>query len=402
MNDIIQNRTLIENIINNNLYDEDIIAFLITSLQSNEVTLSEVASFGLVNAPEEFRDKIAQKITPLISSNNINLRNLVGDLIIKLGNASLNYLLIELKNSDPDVRKFSCDIIGQIGFLEDFDPVYTLLYDENENVVLSAIETLGCLEDQSIVSKFIELYNESEYTQSTIIESLGRIGGEEAEAFLLNKFDEIDDEFIRTLCIEALAQFGTSKELCEKLEVILINIKDSLKGNILKAYVAISQRNDFEINTSYEFKQIAHTLLNDDDDEIKLSALVALGNNYNEEDIRTLTNLNYLTRLPIMLHVIYFNLFNYCNNDLIEKFFKEFFANILSLEGIIDTISHISYIWEDVNGYRKPFIIELIFKELFEINTSACNDVYDFFDSLDTESTSIALENLSIKGIVIQ
>ena len=63
-----------------------------------------------------------------------------------------------------------------------------------------------------------------------------------------------------------------------------------------------------------------------DDDEIKLSALVALGNNYNEEDIRILTNLSYLTRLPIMLHVIYFNLFNYCSNDLIEKFFKDFFA----------------------------------------------------------------------------
>lgn len=402
MTDSNNKRNLIENIINNNLYDDEIILLLIETLQVEDKSLSEIAMFALINAPDIYRDGISEKVTPLIRSESINIRNWTCELILKLGLHSIPFLLLELKHQSADVRKFACDLIGQIGILDNLIPIYELLNDENENVVLSAIETLGCLNDSNNLDHLIEIYNGKEYTRVHIIEAFGRIGGYQIEHFLIETLEVSDDELIRTLCVEALAQCATSKELCDNLQELLYTIKDSLKGTILKAYVAISQRNGYYIFSSPELKKIAYIALNDDDDEIKLSALVALGDNYNEEDVKILASLKYFAKLPIMIQIIYFNLLNNSEPWLIELFFRDFFQKYMSFEGIIDTISNISVVWDDLINVNKSFIIEIIFKDLFEINTSVCNDVYDFFNSLDSESTAFAVDNLSKKGILIQ
>ncbi len=395
-------RILIEDIINSNLYDDEIIKLLIDTLQDEDKSLAEIAMFALINAPDNYKDGISEKVTPFIRSQNIQIRNWTCELILKLGKVAVPYLLIELNNESEDVRKFACDIIGQIGVLDDKSHIYKLLNDKNENVVLSAIETLGCLHDDTNIELLIEIFNNSEFTQSFIIDAFGSIGGAKIEMFLITLLEKSEDELIRTLCIEALSKCATSIELCKQLEYLLFSIKNSLKGTILKAFIAISKRNEFPIISSLELKKIAYVSFEDDDDEIKLSALVALGINYSEEDIDVITSLKCLTKIPIMIQIIYFNLLNNSEQWLIEKFFKEFFKKFMSLEGIIDTISQISYVWNEISPANKPFIIRIVFAELFEINTLVCNDVYDFFESLDPNSTSIAVDELSKNGILIQ
>ncbi|MFA3783826.1 HEAT repeat domain-containing protein [Melioribacteraceae bacterium 4301-Me] len=151
------------------------------------------------------------KLTKLISSEDIVIRNLAGEILYQVGSAAVFPLLQRLEYANENDQKFIIDLLGLIS-----DPsaekyiVKILKSSTNSNVILSCIEALGNIGMQSSADFVIQWYGKDEIYNATVLEALGKIGGEQVLDFMLNTFDKAD-YLSRYSIIESLKSIGNEK-----------------------------------------------------------------------------------------------------------------------------------------------------------------------------------------------
>ena len=150
----------------------------------------------------------AKYLVNYVSSDDISVRNLAGEILLRIGEPAINILDQRVLISNDADQKFILDLLGLIG-----DPsigktaVKVMIESQCDNVILACIEAIGNVRYAEAVQTLITFFDKSELYQPSIIEALGKIGGKETLSFIMKKYDEAD-ELSRFSIIEGLAAAG--------------------------------------------------------------------------------------------------------------------------------------------------------------------------------------------------
>ncbi len=201
-------RSAVESISFNQNLPATVIKLLASRLADSDKGVRDSVSFALINLENP---EIGSLIVPFISSNDISIRNLAGEVLLKKGTVVIDSMVDYLDKGDDDDKKFIIDILGLIGDPGPAEKFLEILYKtENENVVLACIEAIGNIKYEKAVPEIIKFYEVSELFSPTIIEALGKIGSSEALQFIMKKFHEVD-ELTKFSMIESIGLIGNEE-----------------------------------------------------------------------------------------------------------------------------------------------------------------------------------------------
>lgn len=154
---------------------------------------------------------LKEVIKTLYNDDNAGARNSAMDILLNLGEFSLPHLRKEYNTEHPDVKLFIANLSGDLKDSESLPFLYKCLSDNNENVIASAIVSLGKIGSADSVpalSKFI--FSENPWYQYQAIEALGLIGHPQciAEITVL-----LSNSFLRNAVIKALSDIDDYRSI---------------------------------------------------------------------------------------------------------------------------------------------------------------------------------------------
>ena len=243
---------------------------------------------------------IPKYLVKYISSEEISIRNLAGEILLKIGSNAIDAMLKYIDRGTDDDKKFIVDILGLIGDPVAGDKIFSLLQvNKNDNVILACIEALGNLKNEDSVDYMVQIYPKNELFRPTIIEALGKIGSKNAVKFIIESF-QYEDELTKFSMIESLGLIGD-----EETYFFLLSELNKTEGPlvwvILNSIFQLKEKYNFDIpfddkmkkailNTIYEadseFQKAAVNLILPFDDEEVINALLTVyGSNYELDDL---------------------------------------------------------------------------------------------------------------------
>jgi len=403
--------------------NQEIIQALCEALADQDKGVRDAIATNLTQLDSQWSDIICQYIAPFITSERIELRNLVTDVLLAIKPKNIYSITQYFDNPNHDHAKFAIDIAGLIATPEYIDLIFEKIDHKDTNVRCSVVEAIGNIylnypenefDKNLLIERFQSLYWQDEDLKPFIIEALGKIGGEEAQEFLISLINNETNFFLRVAAIDALAICGTDISICYKLLDLFDTVNDELKILFLKTIFAISFRvgQQFQLPSSYRY--VAQLALMENDSDTYSAGLVALGSNYTKDDVPYLLTLVFRNDEEINQFMIR-NLINTKNPSVIEEFIKQFFlkydpsdtenldflslftkesfgaptANkeILIRSFIKNTIYHKPIYWENIITYCLEISYEITLKELkkmIEVSDSSelnyINDILQKFD----------------------
>ena len=333
--------------------DKDAVKALVNGLTDSDRGVRDVCSRALSLPPDNAAALYAGIISPLICNENIEIRNLAADILIKIGPDAISGLHNFFNNINKDIRQFAIEITGKIGVCIDTDEIIALLDDESENVRNATIEALGNLKVDESVVKLIQMYDLESELRPTIIEALGKIGGRVSTNFLFQLMCSEEDVFLKIACIDSLALCGDDIEICNILMEELANTKQELQVILLKTIYAIANRIDLNIELPPFLRFIAYNAINDEDIDFRFAGLVALGYSYLKEDIEYLVH-EVMKKNEETEQFILTNLLINSDGEVVSQFFTEYFYQYEKKDFEPDDfLANIIYIWDNVPPENK-------------------------------------------------
>lgn len=316
------------------LIDEKVVKALCEALSDNDNGVRDIISTNLINLNPKWYNFICENIVDYITSDRIEIRNLVSEIILAIKPTNVYVLTHYFDNPDPDVVKFAIDLVGLIANGEYIDVVLEKIDHPDANVRCSVVEAIGNIfqnnesvdyNKQLLIQRFEELYWLEEDLKPFIIEALGKIGGKEAEEFLISLINNENNFFLRVAAVDALAICGSDIFVCYKLLDMFESVNDELKILFLKTIYAISFRIGQPIELPDKYRFVAQLALLENDPDTYGAGLVALGNDYRHDDIPYLLRLIFRNDGEIN-HFMVRNLMNSTDPSIIEEFIKQFFV----------------------------------------------------------------------------
>jgi HEAT repeat protein len=158
-------------------------------------------------------------VKTLYNDDNAGARNAAMEILLNLGEYSLPYLRCEYQTEHPDVKLFIANLSGDLKDADALPFLYRCLSDNNENVIASAIVSLGKIgsaDSVASLSKFI--YSENPWYQYQAIEALGLIGHPDCIVEITTLLPNV---FLRDAIIKALSTIDDEKSvaaLCKCLK----------------------------------------------------------------------------------------------------------------------------------------------------------------------------------------
>lgn len=186
--------------------DEEVLTVLCSLLSDENPGVRDAVNNVLLFSDNE---DIPAFLVPLISSTDIAIRNLAGELLIRKGEKSINALISHLSTTDNvDDQKFIIDILGLIGVAGPEEEIIgVLIRSSNDNVILACIEALGNLKSSKSAEILMKYYNKSEIFKPTIIEALGKLESPAVLDFILDKYPN-EDELTKFAMLECIGKLG--------------------------------------------------------------------------------------------------------------------------------------------------------------------------------------------------
>jgi len=239
-------------------------------------------------------------VVPFVASSEISVRNLAGEVLLKLGANSVEAMIQYDHQNDDDNQKFIIDILGLIG--DQRSALYimsTLSESENDNVILACIEAIGNIRYDGAVEILMLFYERNELYKPTTVEALGKIGSRDALNFLITKFSD-EDELTQYSILESLGQLGDMETyffLLEQVNTItgtlilpLINSISLLKDRYSLDIPYDNRMKSLLMYTisegTLEHKKIAFNLIDTfDDKDILFTSLTLLGEDFELDEM---------------------------------------------------------------------------------------------------------------------
>lgn len=214
---------------------------------------------------------IPSNLVRYISSENINTRNLAGEILLKLGSSSVKAMLHSLKDANDEDIKFLVDLLGLIGDEEAAPVILEILQKNNdENVILACIESLGNLKYQDALDTIISFYDINELYKATIFEAIGKIGSSKALDFIISNF-QAEDDLTKFSMIESLGMIGNEKTLFFLISV-LTELNGPLIWPIIEAIFFLKEKFNLDIPFDERMKNLILDTIDEADIRYKKTA----------------------------------------------------------------------------------------------------------------------------------
>src|SRR5512137_223617 len=148
----------------------------------------------------------------LSAEDNAGARNSAIEALAQIGAEAVGQLLPLLENRDPDVRKFTVDVLGDIRDARAVPGLLAKLGDADENVRVAAAEALGKLRDRRAVDALIMCLSSADqsWLDYAAAEALGEIGDERALGPLMAALERSS---LREPVLESLGKIGNVNTL---------------------------------------------------------------------------------------------------------------------------------------------------------------------------------------------
>lgn len=205
---------------------------------------------------------VADKLTEFISSDDISLRNIAGEILISYGGFAVDSLIKFLKKTKDSIDlKFAADILAEIHDKKVEKAVLDLIKQtDNENVLISYIEALGNNRSVESVDLLILLYHQKEILKPYIINALGKIGTVKAFDFILHQYND-EDDLVKYMIIESLGDIGSEESFFFLLSE-LQNVALPFIPPIVEAIYKLHVRYGFDIPFDEKVKRALLIMLN--------------------------------------------------------------------------------------------------------------------------------------------
>ncbi len=253
-------------------------------------------------------------IVPFVTSTDISVRNLAGEILIKLGPLSVDAIAQFDHQNDDDTLKFVIDILGLTG---DQRAALFILgvvsASENDNVILACIEALGNLQYDAAVDVMMLFYDRNELYKPTIVEALGKIGSKAALSFLMMRYP-YEDEVTQYSILESLGSLGDVDTYFFLLEQVM-SVGGPLILPLINSISLLKERYCLDIpfdnkmksllmytisEGTLEHKKVAFNLIDSfDDKDILCTSLNLLGKDYDLDEMireKIFRNAEYIYR----------------------------------------------------------------------------------------------------------
>ncbi len=144
-------------------------------------------------------------VVPYIASDDIRVRNLAGEVLVKMGAPAVEALAPAIDDDHHDVRKFAIDVLAQLPAQHLAGRIAAHLDDHDDNVVLAAVDALGDLRAVEHHDALRVLYDRHPLARPGIVAALGAFGSEADLSFLEHALAD-EDPVVQYAAAEALAQ----------------------------------------------------------------------------------------------------------------------------------------------------------------------------------------------------
>jgi HEAT repeat protein len=370
---------------------DTVIDVFVKGLTDIDKGVRDICAIGLVQAYKPLSLKKAQAVASLITHTDIEVRNLAGDVLIRLGHQSAAALTPYLKDSKADNRKFACDIIGLVGDESVIDAVAVLLGDEDANVRCAAIEALGYLKAATYLPAIIDLFERDDEVRPYIIDAAGQIGGHTAQAFLLDLLEN-GEPFFQMTATDALAacadDITIAHRLLERLQVADVEVQLLL----LKAIYAIAFRLNTQIVLPEEYRDTARQAMLDSDPEMRIAGLLALGLVYVEADIPALLQEIKRNTPDTQKHIIFILLAHSAPATVSIFFNKLFDALSETCIQLVDIFGQIVSLWSNARQENAQVILDTVVRQYPNIPSDYQKEAIELLMSISRDRLIALLE----------
>jgi HEAT repeat protein len=277
-----------EELMKMNSIADDAIAAFAQGLTDSDKGVRDICAMALTRVTDNTSIvKSSEHIAPLIAHEDIEIRNLAGDILLKFGAPAVSALYPYLLDEKADNRKFACDIIGLSNNQSAIPLVRKLLSDADDNVRCAAVEALGFLKASDMLGDIVAMYDD-EIVRPYVVAAVGNLGGKQAQEFLLKLIDDETDEFTQIAAIDALAVCADDVGIAHKLLALLPTAHTDIQPVLLRTIYGIAYRLQVAIELPSHLRRAAYQALSDEDPDTRIAGLLALGKRFEEEDVPAL------------------------------------------------------------------------------------------------------------------
>jgi HEAT repeat protein len=194
-------------------------------------------------------DAAIEACVQLLDSDDPQIRNQAVDVLRHKGAQSIPFLKTIMYNGDKDIRKLVLDVLSEV-HAGGSEAIYeTALADQDQNVVITAVENLGKMRATAFKTRIEHLLEGDCHPMlvGACLETLVSIGDESSLGAIRRRFPNlaaVPDVFL-VPCLKAIGALGTATELAGLLE-LLATRTSHLRSAILAALIAIHQRHPEE------------------------------------------------------------------------------------------------------------------------------------------------------------
>ena len=214
---------------------------------------------------------IPEIVVPYISSPDAATRNLAGEILLSKGSEAVDAMLDYLPKGNDDDQKFIIDLLGLIGDKKATEPILEVLRKtKDDNVILACVEALGNLKAEEGVDEIIKVYSQNELFYPTVMEALGKIGGDKAVSFMLEKYDEVD-ELTRFSIVESLGDIG-NQDAVDLLNGVIMEFNGPLAWAAFESLMKLRTNFNFDIKEGDHLTTITKEIFSDGDVKYKIYA----------------------------------------------------------------------------------------------------------------------------------
>ena len=178
----------------------------------------------------------AAELCRLLYDSDIAIRNLVAEVLVKMGETAGDALINEASSPDHDVRKFVVDIMALINDQRFIPVLINLLKDKNENVVGSAAEAIGHVVSSDAVEPLIECIKTHPDSSPQAIEALGKIGSTRALPVLFELL-ESENIVLEYAAVESIGKIRSPEAINKLLHLLQVGnpeLRNAVLTTILK------------------------------------------------------------------------------------------------------------------------------------------------------------------------
>ncbi len=189
------------------LGEDQAIPPLLDLLADQEQAVAEDAARALAQIRGR---EVAARLVPLLSVEQVRLRNRAMELLRRLGTDAPDLILDILEESDPDLRIFAADILGHIQGPGVGKALVRALDDPDPNVRTAAAMSLGRRRDGSAVRALVSHLDDDPWVAFTVTQALAQIGDPAAVEPLIRLISQGPDH-LQAAAVDALGRLGDAR-----------------------------------------------------------------------------------------------------------------------------------------------------------------------------------------------